>query len=608
MDQLPGAILSALILGVLLSLPLSLLLRRLYSRQVLASMRASASGALLGRAPPVALGEPATGHPPVPLQLRLSAAEEVGSIEGSALLRRARLGPWVGLVPYALAGVAYALVATVALLWSDRLELLPGRVLILTLIWAWPVVLTAMTTAAGSWGQRVGLVLAYAAVLLLLSPASTSDTVTVWALSVGTPTLALAPFLTHRLHAMGPLVLMVTLPAGIGLMLGFQVPGTLDPQGTLLSSPALLVGLLITVTAVMVVLALRRDLLPLGLAATTLVGLEGLLLVGGLGLGGAELHSVLFQNVALVMTLGVVVATWFATLAARALGNSYRAQNVSDQMVAADAQWLIFSYSLFLQLLVSDDPFVAVPFTIAAFVAFRATLWFACRPLARAAWAHDEARLLLLRVFGDSGRSEQLMRGIGRNWRHIGSIELIAGPDLALANLEPHEFIDFVSGRLSRAFIADGVDLRDRMDQAQGRPDPDGRFRVNEFFCHDDTWRATLQALARSSDAVLMDLRGFSRERSGCIYELGQLLALVPLRHVTLLVDRTTDHELLAATLHDSWRTIETGSPNLAVAAPTVQILSTAGVGRRSINGTLAAMCAGIEARGAAPDQVSTGS
>ena len=160
------------------------------------------------------------------------------------------------------------------------------------------------------------------------------------------------------------------------------------------------------------------------------------------------------------------------------------------------------------------------------------------------------------------------MRGIGRSWRHIGSIQLIAGPDLALANLEPHEFIDFVSGRLSREFISNATDLRERMDQAQGRPDPDGRFRVNEFFCHDDTWRATLQALARSSDAVLMDLRGFSRDRSGCIYELGQLLELVPLRHITLLVDRTTDHALLASTLHSSWLTIDATSPNLSDQSP----------------------------------------
>ena len=71
MDQLPGAIQSALILGVLLSLPLSMLLRRLYSRQVLASMRASASGTLL-EGPPLSCPELTQRHarPRVPLQLR----------------------------------------------------------------------------------------------------------------------------------------------------------------------------------------------------------------------------------------------------------------------------------------------------------------------------------------------------------------------------------------------------------------------------------------------------------------------------------------------------------------------------------------------------------
>ncbi len=598
-DQLPGAFLSALILGILLSLPLSVILRRLYSRQVLASMRTSVSGTVLEGHPTASRVGPAPSRPPGPLQLQLTEAEQVLPNEGSALLRQAKRGPWMGLIPYALAGVAYALVASLGLLWSDDLEILPGRTLLLALVWSWPVALTAMTHVAPGWAARGVILFAYFGLLLLLSPASNADTVIVWALSVGIPTLALAPFLTHRLRAMGPLVLMVTLPAGIGLMLGFQIPGTVDEQGALLTSPALTAGLLLAVTAVMVVLALRRDLLPLGLAGTTLGGIEGVLIVGALGFGSDAFWSPVYQNVALFMTLGVVVATWIATLAVRALGNSYRAQTVSDRMVAADTQWLIFSYSLFLQLLVSEHPLAAVPLTLAAFAAFRTTLWYALRPLARDAWEREEARLLLLRVFGNTGRSERLMRGIGRSWRHIGSIQLIAGPDLALANLEPHEFIDFVSGRLSRSFICDATDLRERMDQSQGRPDPDGRFRINEFFCHDDTWRATLQALARSSDAVLMDLRGFSPERSGCIYELGQLLELVPLRHITLLVDGTTDHQLLAATLHDSWRSINASSPNLNDPSPTVQILNASGAGRRAINGALATMCAGIEAQGA---------
>ena len=55
-------------------------------------------------------------------------------------------------------------------------------------------------------------------------------------------------------------------------------------------------------------------------------------------------------------------------------------------------------------------------------------------------------------------------------------------------------------------------------------PDPDGRYRIKEFFCYNDTWQMTMERLAAASDAVLMDLRSFSRVNQGCIFELGRLL------------------------------------------------------------------------------------
>ena len=79
--------------------------------------------------------------------------------------------------------------------------------------------------------------------------------------------------------------------------------------------------------------------------------------------------------------------------------------------------------------------------------------------------------------------------------------------------------------------------------------DRDLRFRVNDFFCYDDTWKMVLSRLARDSDAVLMDLRGFSRKNAGCVFELGELARMVPLEHVVFVVDRRTDERLLAETL-----------------------------------------------------------
>jgi hypothetical protein len=60
-----------------------------------------------------------------------------------------------------------------------------------------------------------------------------------------------------------------------------------------------------------------------------------------------------------------------------------------------------------------------------------------------------------------------------------------------------------------------------------------------------------LSRLVHESDAVLMDLRGFSRDNAGCVFELHELVRLVPLDRVVFVVDRRTDETLLAETLGD---------------------------------------------------------
>ena len=86
--------------------------------------------------------------------------------------------------------------------------------------------------------------------------------------------------------------------------------------------------------------------------------------------------------------------------------------------------------------------------------------------------------------------------------------------------MEPHEFLDFVSGTMARRFIDSAQTLELGISQMDLQPDSDNRLRVNDFFCHDDTWRMTLARLADECDAVLMDLRGFSDQHAGCIFEI----------------------------------------------------------------------------------------
>lgn len=141
----------------------------------------------------------------------------------------------------------------------------------------------------------------------------------------------------------------------------------------------------------------------------------------------------------------------------------------------------------------------------------------------RAANGTTAPMLLLLRVFALGSRSERFFDAFSKWWRRSGSISLIAGPDLITTVVEPHEFLDFVSGRLSRQFVQSEADLEQRLADLDRQPDPDGLYRVNEFFCHADTWQVTMRRLAKESDAVLMDLRSFSSKNRGSLYELGQV-------------------------------------------------------------------------------------
>jgi hypothetical protein len=172
------------------------------------------------------------------------------------------------------------------------------------------------------------------------------------------------------------------------------------------------------------------------------------------------------------------------------------------------------------------------------------------------------SELLLLRVFSLGKRSERLFDKLGTHWRYAGSIRLIAGPDLATTTVEPHEFLDFLSGKLARRFIDGPQTLDLRISEMDIEPDQDGRFRVNDFFCHDDTWKMVLSRLVRESDAVLMDLRGFSPQNAGVIFEIDELINVVPLGRVVFIVDDTTDEQFLRQTVQQSWNRMRPTSPN----------------------------------------------
>jgi hypothetical protein len=265
---------------------------------------------------------------------------------------------------------------------------------------------------------------------------------------------------------------------------------------------------------------------------------SGLALQGGVHVG------------ALVLALPVGLLAWWRL---KALAHAYDAKRFSDAQLLAHSWWLMF-VAVHAVEQVSVHPGTTALLRIAAVHAAAYLLfpWLLARALAWAARVEPRPprrMLLVLRVFGDAGRTAALFDRIASRWQRFGPVTTIASPDAAAATVDPGDLLRFASGRIGTGFVQSGQDLAQRLAAIDLEPDRDGRFRISEFCCADDTWQATVVALIARADAVVMDLRGFTLQRHGCAFELEQLAARVDPERVVLVVDASTDRALLARSL-----------------------------------------------------------
>jgi hypothetical protein len=201
-------------------------------------------------------------------------------------------------------------------------------------------------------------------------------------------------------------------------------------------------------------------------------------------------------------------------------------------------------------------------------------------------------QLLVLRAFSLGPRSARLFAALGLHWRYLGSVQLIAGPDLATSTIEPHELLDFAIGKLARRFIDRPEALDRRFSEMDLARDYDGRYRINDFFCRADAWQRVLSRLVEDSDVVLMDLRGFSPRHAGCIHEIHELVNMMPLQRVLLVVDERTDVPFLEQTLADAWSRLRSDSPNRTLSPAEVRAFRFSGTGSRAVTHLVRHLCA----------------
>ena len=479
---LPAQITTALLAAALIAYPLARLLLWRYVRAVEATMRALSPHR--GSASPPQVLAAITAHP--------------ASTQSAAQLRaQLRNAPWRSAAIQAGIAVVIALYFGVLRLLSADIDFSPYRVIALGATHLWPGVLAVLMIAGISWRQRIVVLAAGAMLYLLLGvwvhvgPAGKALTEigTLWLLTNLPPSLYLLAFMTRRVRAIGPLVLLVTLTTTTGVVAALA---------TLQSSDAALKAV-----------------------------------------GGALLHLGLGAGVTLMLILlgaGIIalVVGWFLL---RRLADAYAHYEVGDEGVALAAMWLSFIVLYSIDLVFGQSVYflcglLGFPFYL--------LLVRMARGLFQPRTSDEAPALLLLRVFARNGPTTALFHALSRHWRHVGPIRMIAGYDLASDTVEPDEMMAFLRRRLAGHFVTGPAIVERRLHAAPPRRDADGRYRSEEFFCFDDTWRDTLQRLVASSAVVLMDLRGFGPNNAGCVFELQALSACGALSRTVLLHDSTT--------------------------------------------------------------------
>jgi len=137
----------------------------------------------------------------------------------------------------------------------------------------------------------------------------------------------------------------------------------------------------------------------------------------------------------------------------------------------------------------------------------------------------------------------------------------------------------FVRRRVEALYLKTTNEVDRQVTRLDRRLQGDGRYPINELYCFASAWQTAIVRLVPGADLVLMDLRGFSVAHAGCVFELNQLVNLVPLRRIVLLADRLTDMCALEETLQGAWRNVHHSAPSAGEQNPVVDLLMLSNLG-----------------------------
>ena len=269
-------------------------------------------------------------------------------------------------------------------------------------------------------------------------------------------------------------------------------------------------------------------------------------------------------TIVLLALLPWALMAWPVYILGKALAEAYRAKRFSDLAYLFGVYWFVVLFTSALPALEQTG--------WVAFIQVLSWLWIPVAWYGLKDWLaprETPPTLLVLRVFQRDAQVEQLFDRVIERWRLTGNTVLIAGTDLVSRTLDPDDLFAYFNGRLAQRFVATHGEVTRRLAELDMAPDPDGRYRVNECYCFDTTWRAVLEALVLKADVVLMDLRGFQEKNAGCIHELGVLSQAPHLQRVVLLYDHDTQRPIADAVVKNApagrFQWLEAGRMNQAM-------------------------------------------
>jgi hypothetical protein len=230
------------------------------------------------------------------------------------------------------------------------------------------------------------------------------------------------------------------------------------------------------------------------------------------------------------------------------------------------------------------------------------------------------SKLLVLRVFGNDDTMEFTFNGMLDYWAHFGPYFMVADPVLLkmeakknswliwivlllaffllilnavqadVAGLSEYTKIGIASvivaiggylyylssvKLMKRRFVHSYEDLVAKVDKLSSAPlNWNLLYKCMPMFCYDNTWKISVEECVKNVDGVLMDLRGYSKEREGCAYEVDYLFDVISTQKVIFIVD---DASIDAVTemIQKKWEFLRTVSPNLNEPNPIITYYQT---------------------------------